>query len=131
MRMKAAFMRAEGAAIRTSAASASAEAFKARAAAIEAGNNSNARAWEGAVKQYEASINVGLQVAKMNGDWALQANSARMDAAKAGTQVYAQLVSSAYGMMHTSAGISGSASMSVGYSYGGEVSGAVAPLPVI
>lgn len=28
-------------------------------------------------------------------------------------------------MMHTSAGISGSASMSVGYSYGGEVAGAV------
>ena len=114
-----------------SAASASAEAFKARAAAIEAGNNSNARAWEGAVKQYEASINVGLQVAKMNGDWALQANSARMDAAKAGTQVYAQLTSSAYGMMHTSAGISGSASMSVGYSYGGDVSGTVSPVQSI
>lgn len=55
----------------------------------------------------------------------------RAAAAKAGTQVYAQLVSSAYGMMHTSAGISGSATMSVGYSYGGDVSGAVAPLPAI
>jgi hypothetical protein len=114
-----------------SAASASAEAFRAKAAAIEAGNNSNARAWEGAVKQYEASINVGMQAAKMNGDWALQASSARLDAAKAGTQVYAQLTSSAYGMMHTSAGISGSASMSVGYSYGGDVAGAVGALTSI
>lgn len=114
-----------------SAASASAEAFRAKAAAVEAENNSNARAWEGAVKQYDASIQAGIQVAKMNGDWALQANSARMDAAKAGAQVYAQLTSSAYGMMHTSAGISGSASMSVGYSYGGDVSGTVGPLPSI
>lgn len=114
-----------------SAASASSDAFRAKAAAIEAENNANARAWEGAVKQYEASINVGMQVAKMNGDWAIQANNARMDAAKAGTQVYAQLTSSAYGMMHTSAGISGSASMSVGYSYGGDVSGAVSPVQSI
>lgn len=114
-----------------SAASASAEAFRAKAAAVEAENNSNARAWEGAVKQYDASIQAGIQVAKMNGDWAIQANNARMDAAKAGTQVYAQLTSSAYGMMHTSAGISGSASMSVGYSYGGDVSGAVSPMQSI
>ena len=114
-----------------SAASASSDAFRAKAAAIEAENNANARAWEGAVKQYEASISVGMQAAKMNGDWAIQANNARLDAAKAGTQVYAQLTSSAYGMMNTSAGISGSASTSVGYSYGGDVSGAVTPLPSI
>lgn len=55
----------------------------------------------------------------------------RAAAAKAGTQVYAQLVSSAYGMMHTSAGISGSATMSVGYSYGGDVSGTVSPVQSI
>ena len=82
-------------------------------------------------------LGMGQQVASKNfvGDEPLrdvvgiiEAVAARLDAAKAGTQVYAQLVSSAYGMMHTSAGISGSASMSVGYSYGGDVSGAVAPL---
>lgn len=108
-----------------------ADAFRARAAAIEAENNSNARAWEGAIKQYEASIQAGIQVSKMNGDWQIQANNARLDAAKAGTQVYAQLAASAYGMMHTSAGISGSASMSVGYSYRGEVAGTVAAIPAI
>ena len=119
--------RAQG---QAAAAGASAEAYRAKAAAIEAENNSNARAWEGAIKQYDASIQAGIQVAKMNGDWAIQANNARMDAAKAGTQVYAQLVSSAYGIVHTSAGISGSSSMSVGYSYGGDVSGTVSPIPV-
>ena len=56
---------------------------------------------------------------------------ARRDAAKAGTQVYAQLVASSYGMVNASAGISGSASMSVGYSYGGDVSGAVSPVQSI
>ena len=48
-----------------------------------------------------------------------------MDAAKAGTQVYAQLTSSSYSMMHAQANINGSANMGVTYSYSGEVSGTV------
>ena len=83
------------------------------------------------MRQYEASQNIAVQAAKINGDFTIQANNARLDAAKAGTQVYAQLASSAYGMMHTSAGISGTASMSVGYSYGGDVSGTVSPVQSI
>ena len=67
-------------------------------------------------------------VTARNNDATNAANAARLDAAKAGTQVYAQLTSSAYGMMHTSAGISGSSSMSVGYSYGGDVNVAVDPV---
>ena len=72
-----------------------------------------------------------LQTARINNDATNAANAARLDAAKAGTQVYVQLTSSAYGMMHTSAGISGSESMSVGYSYGGDVSGTVSPVQSI
>lgn len=107
------------------------EGYKAGAAAVESSAQMHTKVWESQIRQYEASQNIVVQTAKINGDWAIQANNARMEAAKAGTQVYAQLTSSAYGMMHTSAGISGSASMSVGYSYGGDVSGAVAPLPAI
>jgi hypothetical protein len=105
--------------------------YKASAAAIESQAAMQARVWESGIKQYEASQNIAMQTAKINGDFAIQANNARLEAAKAGTQVYAQLTSSAYGMMHTSAGISGSASMSIGYSYGGDVSGAVPPVASI
>lgn len=103
------------------------EGYKAGAAAVESSAQMHTKVWESQIRQYEASQNIVVQTAKINGDWAIQANNARMEAAKAGTQVYAQLTSSAYGMMHTSAGISGSASMSVGYSYGGDVSGTVSP----
>jgi hypothetical protein len=52
-----------------------------------------------------------MQAAKLNGDWQMQAAEARRDVAKAGTQVYAQLVASSYGMVNASASISGSATM--------------------
>ncbi len=106
------------------------EGYKAGAAAIESSAQMHTKVWESQIRQYEANQNIVVQTAKINGDWAIQTNNARLEAAKAGTQVYAQLTSSAYGMMNTSAGISGSSSMSVGYSYGGDVSGAVPPITV-
>ena len=109
------------------AASSAADAFRAKASAIEAGNNSNARQWEASIKQYEAGQALAVQTGKINGDFVIQTNNARLEAAKAGAQVHAQVVSSALGMFNANASISGtsSASMSVGYSYGGDVSGAV------
>lgn len=107
------------------------EGFRAETAAVQAQAELQTKVWEGNLRQYEAGIRVSQEAAKMNNDAAMMANNARLDAAKAGTQVYAQLASSAYGMIHTSAGVSGSASMSVGYSYGGDVAGTVAPLPSI
>lgn len=60
-----------------------------------------------------------------------QANNARLDAAKVGAQVHSQLTSSAYGMVHAQAQISAGADTRVSYSYGGDVSGAVAPVTAI
>ena len=107
------------------------EGYKAGAAAVEYSARMHTGVWESQMRQYEAGQNIAVQTAKINGDWAIQTNNARLDAAKAGTQVYAQLTSSAYGMMHTTAGISGTATMSVGYSYGGDVAGTVPPLTSI
>ena len=104
------------------------DGYRASTAAIESTAAMQTKVWESQIKQYEASQTISIQAAKINGDFAIQANNARMEAAKAGTQVYAQLTSSAYGMMNTSAGITGGATMTVGYSYGGDVSGAVAPV---
>ena len=105
--------------------------YKAQAEVLQASASLQERAWEASAKQYEAGQNHAMQAAKMNGDWQMQAAEARRDAAKAGTQVYAQLVASSYGMVNASAGITGSATMSVGYSYGGDVSGTVSPVQSI
>jgi len=86
--------------------------------------------WETQIKDYEAGQQLMLQTAKINADVALQTNNARLDAAKVGAQVYAQLTSSAYGMVNASASISGSASNSVSYSYQGDVNADVSPKTV-
>lgn len=100
------------------------EGFKASAAAAEAQGNVNARMWESDLRQYEGGINLALAQSKINTDLLMQTNNARLDAAKAGAQVYAQLASSAYGMMNASAGISGSDSNSVSFSYSNDTDSA-------
>ena len=102
--------------------------FRAETAAIQAKAEMNTQIWTANMKQYEAGTSVALQAARINNDAAIQTNNARLDAAKAGTQVYAQLTASSYGMMHAQAGISGQAQMSIGYNYKGEVSGSVSPI---
>lgn len=98
------------------------DGYRAETAAATAEAQAQLSHWQAVVGQYSAGVQSALQVSRINNDAINSANAARLDAAKAGTQVYAQLVSSAYGMMHASAGISSGANMSVGYSYGGEVS---------
>jgi len=96
------------------------DGYKAGASATEAQSTLNARVWESGIKQYEAGQQLAIQTAKINNDLAIQTNNARLDAAKAGAQVYAQLTSSAYSMIHASAGVSSSAGLSVGYSYSND-----------
>lgn len=103
------------------------DGFKAEAAVIETEAKMYTMQWETQIKDYEASQQLMLQTAKINADVAMQTNNARLDAAKVGAQVYSQLTSSAYGMINASASISGSASNSVSYSYGGDVAGEVSP----
>lgn len=107
------------------------DGYRAENAAAQAKAELQTKVWETNMRQYEAGIQVSMQTAKINHDAAIQTNNARLDAAKAGTQTYAQLMASAYSMMHASAGISGSASMSVGYSYGGDVAGTVGAITSI
>lgn len=103
------------------------DGYKAETAAIEAKARMHTAKWEVQLKDYEASKQATLQTAKINADVAVQTNNARMEAAKVGAQIYAQLTSSAYGMINASASLSASASNSVSYSYGGDVSGDVSP----
>lgn len=101
---------------------------KAHASAIEYQVTATIKQWEGVVTNNQKSRDVLLQTQKINSDDLIATRAARLDAAKAGAQVDAQLTASSYGMMNALAGISGSGSTSVSYSYGGEVTGSVAPL---
>jgi hypothetical protein len=83
------------------------------------------------VKDYEAGQAITLQAGKINSDNLNYTNSTRIDAAKAGAQVYAQLVSSAYSMIHASAGVSAGSQMGVNYSYSNDTTTAVAPVTSI
>lgn len=103
------------------------DGYKAEAAAVESEARMYSTLWETQIKNYEAGQQAMLQTAKINADVAIQTNNARLDAAKVGAQIYAQLTSSSYGMINASASISGSNSNSVSYSYGGDVSADVTP----
>ena len=78
--------------------------------------------WEVQIKDYEAGKQAAIQTAKINGDQAMHAASVRMDAAKVGAQVYAQLTGSAYSIAKVSAGIDHRGSLGVSYSYSNKTS---------
>lgn len=103
--------------------------YKAHASAIEYQAAANIKQWEAVVTNYQKGRDVLLQTQKINSDNLIATRAASLDAAKAGAQVYAQLAASSYGMMNASAGIQGTGTTSVNYSYGGEVAGTVTPLP--
>ena len=105
--------------------------FKAHASAIEYKAQSYIARWNASVTNYQKGRELLLQTAKINSDNLLATRAAALDASKAGAQVYAQLTSSAWGMIHASASVSGSGSTSVSYAYKGDVSGTVTPLPAV
>lgn len=107
------------------------DSYKAAVSSIQAQGEMMAKVWESNIKQYEAGQQTAIAAARLNHDSVIQTNNARLDAAKVGAQVYAQLTSSAYSMIHASAGVSASGGTSVSYSYGGDVNGTVTPIPSI
>lgn len=107
------------------------DGFKASTAAVTAEAEMHTTVWRGNMAQYEAGQNIAIQTAKLNNDAMLMANNAHLDAAKVGAQVYAQLTSSAYSMIHASAGVSGSSGMTVSYGYSNDTTSAVTPVTSI
>jgi hypothetical protein len=109
------------------------DGYKAAATSVTAKAEMQTKIWETQIRQYEAGQNIVLQTAKINTDNLMTANNARLDAAKVGAQVFAQLTASAYGMMNAQAGVSGTSTSSrnnnVSYNYGAELE--TAPLTAI
>jgi hypothetical protein len=104
------------------------DAYRATVASITSQAEQQAAVWRANIAQYEAGQNIAIQTARLNNDATISANNARLDAAKTGAQIYAQLTSSAYSMINASAGISGSGSTSVSYSYSNDTTSAVTPV---
>lgn len=103
------------------------DGYKAAATSVTAKAEMQTKVWETQIRQYEAQQNYMLNTQKINADILMTTNNARLDAAKVGAQVFAQLASSAYGMANASAQTSSTAGFSVGFSYDGEVSSDVNP----
>jgi hypothetical protein len=109
----------------------SVEQFKAEVDRFRAEVEQDVKHWEVSIKQYEAQMSYLMNAQKMNTE-VIRANMASvLEAAKVGAQVYAQLTASAYSMIHASAGVSGSASTTVGYSYSNDTESAVPSLTSI
>lgn len=98
------------------------DGYKAAATALESSANMHTRVWEGQIKNYEASQQIAIQAAKINGDNLIASNNARLDAAKVGAQIYAQLTASAYSMVHANANIAGTGAQNVEFRYEGKTS---------
>lgn len=131
-------MAAEGERVKALATQSSAQldGFRAQSAAVVAQAEIHTKQWEANIKQYEAQQSFALQASSINTSNVIATRSSRLDAAKAGAQVYAQLVASAYGMMNASASIAHSSSnndsvnraMSVSYSYSNDTTDTVRPV---
>ena len=104
------------------------DAYKAGTQAVQSTAAMYQGLYEVQVKDYEASQSIMLQAGKINSDNLNYTNSTRIDAAKAGAQVYAQLVSSAYSMVNANAAVSANTGMSVSYSYSNDTTTSVPPV---
>lgn len=109
------------------------DGYRAAAASSIAQAEMQSKMWEAGIKQYEAGQTLAIQAATTNVNSIIAANSARLDAAKVGAQVHAQLAASAYGMVNANAAISSShqGSNAVSFSYSGEVTSDVTPRTII
>lgn len=96
------------------------DGYKAAATATTAKAEMHTKVWETQIRQYEAGQNITLQAAKINADNLIATNNARLDAAKVGAQVYAQLTASAYNIISANANANSQASNSVSYQYSNE-----------
>jgi hypothetical protein len=104
------------------------DGYKVVATAAQAQAEQQTSVWRANIAQYEAGQNIAIQTAKINNDAVTSTNATRLDAAKVGAQVYAQLTASAYSMINASASVSAGSSMSVGYSYSNDTSSTVPPV---
>lgn len=107
------------------------DSYKADISKAQAEVEQDVRRWEVNIKEYEAQQNYILTSWKMNTDVTMSLNQARLDAAKTGAQIYAQLTASGYGMIHAQAQVSASGGTSVQYSYSGETNASVSPITSI
>lgn len=95
------------------------DGYKAATGAVQALAEQQTTVWRSNIAQYEAGQNIAIQTAKLNNDATLAANAARLDAAKVGAQVFAQMASAAFSTIQANASVQGTEN--VNYQYSGEI----------
>lgn len=96
------------------------DAYRASNAATESKANMTSTIWRAKLQQYQAGIEVSANAQRSNAAFALQAAQMNQDLTKVGAQTMAQLLSSAWNVVSTSASSSGSLSESHSYSHEGS-----------
>ncbi len=105
--------------------------YKVDAAIIESQSAQDIKRWETQIREYEAGKQYTLNGQKMNADLFLATKELNASTMKAAAQIWSQYTSSALAMIHTSAGVSASASNSVGYSYSNDTATAPASVTAV
>lgn len=100
----------------------SVEAFKAEVLRFQAEVEQDVKHWEIQIKQYGAQRDYIINGQKLNTEVIRANNAVLLEAGKTGAQVYAQLVASAYSLIHATASVTAGSSMQVGYQYGNDTS---------
>lgn len=95
------------------------DGYKAASTAVQAVAEQQTTVWRSNIAQYEAGQNIAIQAAKINNDATMSANAARLDAAKVGAQVFAQMASAAFSTIQANASVQGTEN--VNYNYSGEI----------
>ena len=104
------------------------DGYRAALAGVSAQVDQDVKHWQTAIGLYSAQKEYTLSAQKLNSDAIVTAKQTQLEVGKVGSQVMAQLVGSAYGMIHTSASIDAKGSTSVSYNYSGATNSDVAPV---
>lgn len=105
--------------------------FQAQLEGFKAKIEQDVKRWEIGIKQYEAISSYSFNTQKMNAEVIRANSSAKLDAAKTGAQVFAQLTASAYSLIHASASVSAGATNSVSWNYGNDTATAPASVTAV
>jgi hypothetical protein len=96
------------------------DGFRAEVASFDAAQTAAIKRWEVQVKEYEAQATYTMNGQKLNAELIAANRASVLEAAKVGTQAYAQLTASAWNIIHTQADVGARSSESVSYQYSND-----------
>lgn len=96
------------------------DGYRADISKYEAQIRQNTEYYGAQIKQYEAQRTYTITAERLNTEIVKSNREITLEVGKVGSQTFGHLMSSAYGMIHSSASVSGTASNNVSYSYSND-----------